>query len=171
MKKIVCLLLLFVSSYSYASSPGNLSGFKLGMSKKDVETLAKKKNLSEIKSNISSKEVSYYEGKDLTVYGILFDNVKIMYDDNQSVNGLVFKLHISYEEGTHRRIFRALHDEIKPDAHSTKDEGIRFNYLFRLKNKNGDKYIRISIKEILQGESGYNIILTCGPTNARLSAD
>jgi hypothetical protein len=170
MKKIVCLLLLFVSSNSYSFSSENFSGFELGMDRKNVEALVGKKKISEIKDKNTSEDISYYEGDNMEVYGILFDNVKIIYDDNNKVNGLVFRLYIPYEKGTHRRIFRALYDEIKPGADSTGDEGRRFNYLFRFKEKKGDMYVRISIKEILQGESGYNIILTCGPTNARLSA-
>jgi hypothetical protein len=172
MKKIVYLfLVLSVSGFSYAFSPENFSGFELGMNRKSVEELVKKKNFSNIKDKNTSKDISYYEGKNIEVYGILFDNVKVIYDDNNRVKGLVFKLYISYEEGTHRRIFRTLHNEIKPDADSTADEGIRFNYLFRLKEQKGNTYVRISIKELLQGDSGYDIILTCGPTNARLNAN
>jgi hypothetical protein len=168
MKKIVCLILLFVSSYSYASMPDNFCGLQLGMSKNEAKAVIKKKNLSEMKNAGDIHSISY-EGKNIELYGICFDNVKIYYDNNERVEGLVFKLFIPYEEGTQRRIFRVLHDEIRPGARSVKDEHIRFNYLFRFTENNKNTYIRISIKEILQGDSGYNIVLTCGPTDKRLN--
>ncbi len=168
MKKIVCLILLFISSYSYASAPNDFCGLQLGMSKSEVKTVIKKKKLSEMKSARDIHCISY-EGKNIELYGVCFDNVKIYYDNNDRVEGLVFNLFIPYEEGTQRRIFRALHDEIKPGAKSVKDENIRFNYLFRFTENNRNTYIRISIKEILQGDSGYNIILTYGPTDKRLN--
>lgn len=171
MKKIVLLLLLFISSYSYAALPDDFCGLQLGMSRNEVESIMAKRNLSEINKTGNTNNASYYAGKNIELYGILFDEVKIYYDNNNRVEGLAFNLCITYEEGTHRRIFRALHDEIKPGAKSVKDEHIRYNYLFRFRENQQDRYIRISIKEILQGNTGYDIILTYGPTNKRLNAN
>ncbi|MDR2918185.1 MAG: hypothetical protein LBV72_02315 [Tannerella sp.] len=167
MKKIV-LLFLIISSYAYASFPEDLFGISLGMDQKAVEMIMNKNNLKKCKIDGNSRDKVCYSGGDLQVLGIRFDEVTISYNNNM-VNGIIFKLFIPQEEGTQRRIFRNLYDEIKPFARSAKDENIRYNYLFKLKDKQEDKYIRLSIKEILQGDVGYNIILTSSYTDKRLS--
>lgn len=167
MKKIV-LLFLIISSYAYASFPEDLFGISLGMDQKAVEMIMNKNNLKKCKTAGNSMDKVCYSGVDLQVLGIRFDEVTIFYNNNM-VNGIIFKLFIPQEEGTQRRIFRHLYDEINPFARSTKDEGIRYNYLFKLKDKQDEKYIRLSIKDILQGDVGYNIILTNSYTDKRLS--
>lgn len=165
MKKVLCFLLLFISSFTYAAMPDNFCGLKPGMTKEDVKSAMSRRNLT---MSGHSPEMSQYKGEHIELYGIRFDYVNVLFDKNDCVEGLIFNLFVSDDEGTQRRIFRALHDEIKPQAKSTRDENIRYNYLFRFKEGNQELYLRLSIKEVLQGNPGYNIILTCGPTDKRL---
>lgn len=169
MKKIVCLLLLLINSYAYAALPSSFCGLQLGMKKEDVKSVMSQIKLKEIKKSASSPEITQYEGDNIELYGVHFDYIKVIYDKNNRVEGLIFNLFISNDEGTQRRIFSALYNEIKPRAKSIRDEDTRFNYLFKFKEEKQNRYIRLSIKEVLQGNTGYNIVLTYGPTDKRLN--
>lgn len=171
MKKFICLLFLMISSYTYAAMPDNFCGLRPGMTKEEVKFVMSQRNLTEKNKSGSSPETSQYEGENIELYGIHFDYIKVIYDSNNRVDGLIFNLFISHEEGTQRRIFSALYNEIKPGAKSVRDEKIRFNYLFKFKEREQIQYIRLSIKEVLQGNTGYNIVLTCSPTDKRLNTN
>lgn len=171
MKKTICLILLFISSYSYAAVPDNFYGLKPGMTREEVKSVMKEQNLSEMGDCDNFRNISCYEGDGIELYGIFFDNIKIFFNANDCVEGFVFKLFIPREEGTQRRIFSALYEEIKPGSKSAKDENIRYNYLFKFIENKKNTYIRLSIKESLQGNSGYNIVLTYGPTDRRLDTN
>lgn len=166
MKKIF-LLLLFVSNYAYASFPDDLFGLKLGMDKKSAEMIMNKNNLKECKTTGISADKSCYSGENIQALGIIFDEIIILYDENNMTKGIVFKLFIPQSDGTQKRIFRHLYDEIKPYAKSTKDENIRYNYLFKIKQDNS--YVRVSINEVLQGDVGYKIILSKSYTDQRFN--
>jgi len=169
MKKILLLLLVISSSYASASFPENLFGLKLGMDRQAAEIIMKKYNLKECEHNTYSPDVFCYSGDNIQILGILFDEVSIIYDERNMIKGVIFRLFIPQSEGTQRRIFRHLYDEIKPFAKSVKDENIRFNYLFKMNDRQYNNYVRLSIKEVLQGEVGYYIVLTSSYTDKRLN--
>lgn len=168
MKRILFLLLI-LSNYAYASFPEDLFGLKLGMDRHAAEMVMSKNNLELCKDVVNSEDISCYKGRNIEIQGIVFDEVSIMYDDKNVIKGLVFKLFIPQSEGTQRRIFRYLYDEIVPYAKSTKDENIRYNYLFRLNDKGINNYIRLSIKDVVQRNVGYNIILTSSYSDKRIN--
>ena len=170
MKKIV-LLFLIISNYAYASFPEDLYGLKLGMDRHAAEMIMSKNELKKCNSTHNSSNTSCYSGENLQNMGIKFNEVNIIYDNNNLINGIVFKLFIPQDEGTQRRIFRHLYDEIKPYAKSIKDENIRFNYLIKLRDKKENQYIRLCIKEVLQGNVGYYIFLTNCTSEKRLDTD